>query len=193
MEQSETTYSFAARIQKIWIMRCVDLPRDISKQIRDAAGENAQRVPVRGWIEGQAMQNTLVPAGGGRYRLHIHSNIWRKLKIDAGAPVDVALIIERERRETPVPADLAAELADEPRALAAFQGLTPAFRRQIIIFLEKAKQAKTREKRVLLIVRRMLDRAAKKIKKKTKSTRKVSSRTSGLRPEGSAGSRGKKK
>ncbi len=193
MDTADQTFTFAARIQKIWIMRCVDVPHDISKQIRNAAGENAQRVPVRGWIEGLGMQSTLVPAGGGRYRLHIHSNIWRKLKIDAGAAVDVALIIERERRETPVPADLAAGLADEPRALGAFQAQTSAFRRQIIIFLEKAKQAKTREKRVLLIVRRMLDRAAKKTKKKTKSTRKMSSRTSGLRPEGSAGSRGKKK
>jgi hypothetical protein len=171
VEHSETTYTFAARIQKIWIMRCVDLPRDISKEIRNAAGENALRVPVRGWIEGLAMQSTLVPAGGGRYRLHIHSNIWRKLKIDAGAAVDVALMIERDRRETPVPADLAASLADEPRALGAFQSLTPAFRRQIIIFLEKAKQAKTREKRVLLIVRRMLTRTPQKKKRNTKKPR----------------------
>jgi hypothetical protein len=171
VEHSETTYTFAARIQKIWIMRCVDLPRDISKEIRNAAGENAQRVPVRGWIEGLAMQNTLVPAGGGRYRLHIHSNIWRKLRIDAGAAVDVALIIERDRRETPVPADLAAGLADAPRALGAFQRQTSAFRRQIIIFLEKAKQAKTREKRVMLIVRRMLERMPQKKKRNAKRPR----------------------
>ena len=169
MDQREQTFTFAARIQKIWIMRCVDVPRDISKEIRNAAGENPQRVPVRGWIEGLAMQSTLVPAGGGRYRLHIHSNIWRKLKIDAGAAVDVALMIERERRETPVPADLAAGLADEPRALGAFQAQTPAFRRQIVIYLEKAKQARTREKRVLLIVRRMLERTPQKKKRNTKN------------------------
>jgi hypothetical protein len=168
VDQREQTFTFAARIQKIWIMRCVDVPRDISKEIRNAAGENPQRVPVRGWIEGLGMQSTLVPAGGGRYRLHVHSNIWRKLKIDAGAAVDVALIIERERRETPVPADLAAGLADEPRALGAFQAQTPAFRRQIVIYLEKAKQAKTREKRVLLIVRRMLERTPQKKKRNTK-------------------------
>ena len=93
--------------------------------------------------------------------MHVHSSIWRKLKIDEGAVVEVAVVIERERRETPVPADLAATLADEPRALAGFQALTPAFRRQIILFLEKAKQAKTREKRIALIVGRMLERAKK--------------------------------
>jgi len=193
MDTADQTFTFAARIQKIWIMRCVDVPREISAAIRKAAGGKALHVPVRGWIEGLAMESTLVPAGGRRYRIHVHSRIWRKLRIDAGAAVEVALIIERERRETAVPADLAAGLADEPRALGAFQALTPAFRRQIIIFLEIAKRAKTREKRVLLIVRRMLERAVGKNKKRTKSAQRVSSRTSGLRPEGSAGSRGKKK
>jgi bacteriocin resistance YdeI/OmpD-like protein/uncharacterized protein DUF1905 len=164
MERSEKTYTFAARLRKIWILRCVDLPRDISNQIRRDAG-GAQHVSVRGWIEGRPIETTLSPAGGGRYRLHVHSSIWRKLRIDAGAVVEVAVVIERERRETPVPADLAAGLADEPRALGAFQALTPAFRRQIILFLEKAKQLKTREKRVALMVRRMLERAAEKRKR----------------------------
>lgn len=163
MEQ-EQTYTFAARLRKIWILRCVDVPREVSNAIRRDAGGKAQHVPVRGWIEGLATRGTLVPGGGGRYRFHVHSTIWRKLKIDAGAVVEVALIVEREPRETPVPADLAAALAEEPRALAAFQALTRAFRRQIIVFLEKARQAKTREKRVALIVRRMPERAATKKK-----------------------------
>jgi len=172
----EKTYTFAARIQRIWILRCVDLPRDLSNEIRRAAGGKAQHVPVRGWIDGLAMQNTLVPGGGGRYRMHVHSSIWRKLKIDAGAVVEVALMIERDRRETPVPADLAAMLADEPRALAEFQRVTPAYRRQTIVFLEKAKQARTRGKRLKLIVRHMLTRVAKKqkrVQKKKVRTRRA--------------------
>src|SRR5262249_48186266 len=162
MSHREQTYTFAARVRKIWILRCVDVPRDISKQIRRAAGGKALRVPVQGWIEGLAMQNTLVPGGRGCYRLHVHSTIWRRLKIDAGAVVEVALVIDREQRETPVPPDLAASLADEPRALAEFHAVTPAFRRQTILFLEKAKQTKTREKRLNLIVRHMLTRSAKR-------------------------------
>lgn len=181
MDHQEPTYTFVARIRKIWILRCVDLPREVSKAIREAAGGNALHIPVRGWIDGLAMQNTLVPAGGGRYRMHVHSSIWRKLRIDAGAAVEVALMIERERRETPVPADLAAALADEPRALAAFQAVTPAFRRQTIVFLEKAKQSKTREKRVNLIVRHMLKRAAKKQKRAQTKSVQVKRRSSAKR------------
>ena len=163
MSEEEATYTFPARIRKIWILRCVDVPREVSNAIRLAAGGKAQHVPVYGWIEGLAMRGTLVP-GGGHYRLHVHSSIWRKLRIDAGAAVEVALTIDRERRETPVPPDLAAPLADEPRALAEFQAVSTALRRHIILFVEAAKQAKTRDKRIALVVRRMLERVAKKRK-----------------------------
>jgi hypothetical protein len=165
MEAGEHSYTFAARIRKIWILRCVDVPRDVSNAIRQAAGGKALHVPVRGWIEGLAMRGTLVPGGGGRYRIHVHSSIWRRLRVDAGAAVEVALIIDREPSETPVPVDLAAALTDEPRALAEFHAITTALRRHIILFVEAAKQAKTRDKRLALIVRRMLERAAKRKKR----------------------------
>jgi len=63
MDTADQTFTFAARIQKIWIMRCVDVPREISGAIRKAAGGKALHVPVRGWIEGLAMESTLVPGG----------------------------------------------------------------------------------------------------------------------------------
>jgi len=57
-------------------MRCVDVPRDISKSL-----------PVLGQVEGLPLKSTL--SGGGSYRLHLHSNIWRKLRIGAGDTVEV--------------------------------------------------------------------------------------------------------
>ena len=168
MDQHARTYTFAARIQKIWQLRCVDVPRDVSNAIRKAAGGKALHVPVRGWIEGLATQSTLAPAGGGSYRLHVHSKIWRKLRIDAGAAVEVALQLDLDRRETAVPADLAAELADEPAALAQFNSITKALRRHIVLYVEAAKQVKTRDKRLRLVVRKMLERAARKKKKPRK-------------------------
>jgi Bacteriocin-protection, YdeI or OmpD-Associated/Domain of unknown function (DUF1905) len=152
---------FAAKIQKIWILRSIDVPRDISKAIRKAAGVKALHVPVHGWIEGLPFQNTLVPRGAGNYRMHVHSRIWRKLRIDAGAAVEVTLLLDTEPREAVLPPDFAAGLADTPRALAIFNTLTVALRRQIIQYVDSAKQTRTRDKRIQLIVRRMLERAAK--------------------------------
>jgi hypothetical protein len=153
-------------------MRCVDVPRDVSKALRSAAGEDVSHIPVHGWIEGLPLKSALVPRGGGCYRLHVHSRIWRKLRIDAGAAVEVTLLLDTEPREARLPPDLAAGLADEPRALAIFNALTVALRRQIIQYVDLAKRSHTREKRIQLVVRRMLERAARHKRKKTRSGRK---------------------
>jgi Bacteriocin-protection, YdeI or OmpD-Associated/Domain of unknown function (DUF1905) len=162
MDLDGSPHVFAAKIQKIWIMRVIDIPRDVGKAIARIAGENKKHIPVHGWIEGVAFRNTLVPRGGGNYRMHVHSRIWRKLHIDAGAAVEVTMHLDVEPREAVIPPGLAAELAATPRALATFNSLTLALRRQIITFLDAAKQSRTRDKRIQLIVKRMLERDAKR-------------------------------
>ena len=154
-------------------MRCVDIPRDVSKAIRSSAEGDPLHIPVHGWIEGLPFKSTLVPRGGGSYRLHVHSRIWRKLRIDAGAAVEVTLQLDTEPRKAVLPPDLAAGLADTPRALAIFNALTVALRRQIVQYVDNAKQARTREKRIHLIVQRMLERAAKQRKRSRKQPKKV--------------------
>jgi hypothetical protein len=171
MSPASQPFVFAAQIQKIWIMRVIDIPRDVGQAIRKIAGDNKKHIPVHGWIEGLPFRNTLVPRGGGNYRMHVHSRIWRKLHIDAGAAVEVTLLLDTEPREAVMPPDLAAELAATPRALATFNSQTVAMRRQIIAFLETAKQSRTRDKRIQLIVKRMLDRDAKGRKRSGKAKR----------------------
>ena len=143
----------------------MDVPRDVSKSLRKLAGDNHKYIPVLGQVEGVPLKSTLSPRGGGAYRLHIHSNIWRKLRIDTGDTVEVMLLLDSEPRDPALPHDLAGGLADEPRALAVFNSLTPAFRRQIVRYVELAKHASTREKRIRIIVKRMLERAARRKKK----------------------------
>lgn len=153
-------------------MRCVDVPGSVSQSLRDSAGENHKYIPVIGQLEGLPLKSTLSPAGGGLYRLHVHSKIWRKLRIDAGDSVEVMLQLDTEPRDPALPQDLAAGLADEPKALATFNTLTAALRVQIVRFVDSAKHAKTREKRIRLIAQRMLERAAKRKKKKSRLTGK---------------------
>jgi hypothetical protein len=177
MNRPDQASVFVAKIQKIWIMRCVDIPRDISKAIRGVAEGDPLHVPVHGWIERLPFKSTLVPRGGGSYRLHVHSKIWRKLRIDAGAAVEVVLLVDTEPREAVLPPDLAAGLADTPRALAIFNTLTVALRRQIVQYVDNAKQSRTREKRIRLIVQRMLERAGRR-KKARMRRKKATTKTS---------------
>jgi hypothetical protein len=170
--QSDNAHIFAARIYKQWIMRCVDVPRAVSKQLRESAEEDPTHIPVYGQVEGVPLKSTLSPRGGGAYRLHIHSSIWRKLRIDAGDTVEVMLQLDREPRDPALPPDLAAGLADEPSALAIFNTLTAALRRQIVRHMDLAKHARTREKRVGLIVKNMLERGAKRTTKNKKKNKK---------------------
>jgi hypothetical protein len=175
MNRPDQPHVFPARIHKVWIMRCVDVPRDVSKALRSVAGENALHIPVHGWIEGLPLKSTLVPRGGGCYRLHVHSRIWRKLRIDAGATVEVTLLLDTEPRKVVLPQDFAAGLADEPRALATFNTLTTALRRQIVQYVDSAKHARTHEKRIQLVVRRMHERVAKRGKSKKKKNKRAAS------------------
>ena len=154
-------------------MRVVDVPRDVSKSLRKIAGENSKHIPVQGQVEGLPLKSTLSPRGGGSYRLHIHSNIWRKLHIDAGDSVEVMLQVDREPRDPALPHDFAGGLAEEPRALATFNSLTPALRSQIVPYVDMAKHANAREKRIRLMVKRMLERAARRKKKKIKQSRLI--------------------
>jgi hypothetical protein len=173
MRTLDQPYVFPAKIQKIWIMRCVDIPGDVSTAIRKAAEGDPQHVPVYGQIEGLPFKSTLVPRGRGSYRFHVHSRIWRKLRIDAGAAVEVTLLIDTEPREAVLPPDLAAALAGTPRALATFHALTVALRRQVIQYVDNAKQSRTREKRLRLIVQRMQERAAKQRKRTRKQPKRL--------------------
>ncbi len=178
MTDSDQAWVFAVKINKIWIMRCVDIPKDISRSMQTLVPEGAKHIPVCGFIEGLPFRNMLVPRGGGTFRMHIHSSIWRKLRIDAGAAVEITLRLDTEPREPVLPPDLAAGLAETPRALATFNVLTPALRRQIIRYLELAKQIRTREKRVQIIVKRMLERSARtnKGRKRPKIQKKSAAR-----------------
>ena len=168
MSSEDNPYVFVAKIQKIWIMRCIDVPREIGKAVRKEAGGNPKHIPVHGWIDGLAFENTLVPRGGGNYRFHLNSNIWRKLQIDAGAAVEVTMLLDSEPRDALVPPDLAAELAGTSRAMAAFNAVTPSLRRHIVAWVDKAKQSKTRDKRIQFTVKNMLERARKKATKKAR-------------------------
>ena len=165
MDPSVQPYVFAAKIEKIWIMRVIDIPRQIGKSIAKQAGDNPKHIPVHGWIDGLPFQNTLVPRGAGNYRMHIHSRIWRKLKIDAGAAVEVTMHLDTEPREAVLPPDMAAALAATPRVLATFNSQTSALRRHIINYVEVAKHTRTRDKRINLVIRRMQERAAKQRKR----------------------------
>jgi len=140
---------FAASIYKVGLIRYVDVPREVSKRFGSAA-----HVPVTGTVEGVPVRTTLVSRGKGAYRMAIHSEIRKKLRVDCGAVVEIAIQLDEESREPELPPALVLALRNAPKAQRRFRGITTALRRQIVRYLTAVKSQETLELRVSQFVAR---------------------------------------
>lgn len=151
--------SFIGRIYKTGILRCVDVPKDVSEALREGnMASHAKYVSVRGSVSGVQLLATLVPGGRGCFKMFLHSRIWKKLRVDSGDYVEIALEVDEEPREPIVPDDLAAALSEHPGALAAYRACTVNLRREFVNWLNAAKAEKTRERRIQFGMRMLLER-----------------------------------
>jgi hypothetical protein len=153
---------FSAKIYKVGIIRFVDVPADVSRII----GNAAPHVAVKGEVEGFPLQSTLVSRGKGCYRLAIHGDIRKKLRIDTGAVVEIAIERDEESREPPLPPALVLGLRNSPKAQAAFRQMTTALRRQVVRYLTSVKQQSTLERRAAKFIRTLEQRSRQKPRKK---------------------------
>lgn len=146
---------FSAKIYRVGLIRFVDVPVEASR----ALGSDAPHIPVRGEVEGFPLETTLVSRGKGRYRLAIHGSIRKKLRVDTGAVVEIALERDEESREPALPPALVLALRNSPKAQTAFRKMTTALRRQIVRYLVSVKQQATLERRVAKFVRLLEQRS----------------------------------
>jgi hypothetical protein len=165
---------FAAKIYQMGPIRWVDVPGEVSKDL----SETGPNVLVCGTVDGAPLKTTLVPRGGGMHRMAIHGDIWKKLRLDAGVVVEVALELDEESREPALPPALVAALRQNRVAQETFRGMTTALRRQIVRYLVGVKQQATLERRVTKFMRRLEEIAVeKKQKEKRKLARKAGAKT----------------
>jgi len=117
----------------------VEIPLDVP------AVFGGKRVPVRGTINGYPFRTTIATYGG-RYYLGFRREIREGAGIDIGDAVVILLERDDEPRTIEVPQDLAAALDTETHAL--FDGLSYTHRKEYVRWIEEAKRAETRQKRV---------------------------------------------
>jgi len=139
-------------------MRHVDVPEEIGRALERESGKK-KHIPVIALVNGKSARLTLVPAGGGRYRLHLNTELRKAAGADAGDVVGVELRIDRESRELAMPPDLSAGLKRHPKAWRAFQEIPPGHRRHIIQWFDSAKSMAARERRLERTVDLLLERA----------------------------------
>jgi Bacteriocin-protection, YdeI or OmpD-Associated/Domain of unknown function (DUF1905) len=172
---------FQATIYRIWMLRHVDVPDEIAhelqKQMRSGGPSgkggkqtNAKYIPVVMMVNGKVARTTLVPAGGGRFRMQINTALRKAARADVGDLVGVELRIDRESRELAVPADLRAGLKQHPKAWKAFQALAPGHRRHFIRWYDSAKSMEARSRRLNRAIDALLERALLGGKRQTAET-----------------------
>lgn len=161
----DDVYVFSAKIYKVGIIRFVDVPADVSRAI----GDGAASVAVVGEVERVLVRTTLLPRGKGLYRMAIHGDIRKKLDIDTGAAVEIAIARDEESREPTPPPALVLALRHAPKAQAVFRSMTTALRRQIVRYLTSVKQQSTLERRVARLVRLLEQRKVRVAKPKASS------------------------
>jgi Bacteriocin-protection, YdeI or OmpD-Associated/Domain of unknown function (DUF1905) len=110
-------------------------------------GEGAKRFPVVATVNGYTWQ-TSVSRMGGEFLLGLNREVRTAAGVQAGDEAEVIIELDETTREVDVPADLAAALAADPQAAASFERMAFTHRKEYCRWIDDAKRAETRLRRV---------------------------------------------
>jgi hypothetical protein len=110
-------------------------------------GEGKKRFPVVATVNGYTWR-TSVARMGGEFLVGLNREVREGAGVAAGDEVDVVLGLDVQPREVEVPAPLAAALADDAAAFAAFEKMSYTHRKEYARWIVEAKRDETRDRRV---------------------------------------------
>lgn len=123
----------------------VDIPADVAQQIKPG---NKKSFRVRGTLDSFGIAGAAVmPMGNGHFILTLNANMRKGVRKREGAMLQVSLEEDVDFKLV-VPDDVYECLADEPEALAYFNGLLESHRRYFVNWINSAKTIPTRAKRI---------------------------------------------
>lgn len=140
------SYTFSAKIGKVGINPCVDVPKDIS----DAFGIRGN-ITVKGFVNHFPFRSTLVPIGDGYHRLYINTEMRRGAAVDVGSTVSISIEFDSAPREYPIPKALLDALRENDLR-EEFESLTRARRRDILAYLNSLKRPDSMRKNVEKVI-----------------------------------------
>ncbi len=149
-------HSFRARIYRVGILRCVDVPHEVG-----AAFADWQHPPVRLRLGAVEARTHMAPAGEGTFRVYLDGALRKKAGVDAGDEVELSIALDPALQAEPFPEDLL-DLADGlAGGMIVLETLPPGLKRQVLSFLDGAKSAPVRRKRLGRIEELLRERASK--------------------------------
>ena len=140
--ECEMQFGFRAKIYKVGINLCVDVPRRITAQMTPSRGY----IPVKGQIKDHPFEQTLVPVKNRPYRLYVNGLMLKGS--GAGLGDSMTFSIEQtaaKRKDSLMPQDLKRKLV-ETNLMSTFTKLIPSRQKEILRYLNylKTPEAKAR-------------------------------------------------
>ena len=147
--------SFSAVMYQIGQNRCVDVPAEAF------VGGGDLSVPIILTVGGRSVATNLLPRGDARFRVFVNSDLRRAAGADTGDSIDVEIRLDISNREPDIPPTLLNALEDTDWALGFYKGLTINQRREIVRFVEDAKQDPTQVRRAARVMEVLEDMKSK--------------------------------
>jgi hypothetical protein len=120
----------------------IRVPAEVVEQLG-----SGKRPAVTVTINGYSYRST-VAVMGGEFLLPVSAEVRAGAGIAADDEIEVELELDTQPREIVVPDDLASALSGASEAKVFFNGLSYSNRRRIVLHIEGAKTAETRQRRV---------------------------------------------
>ncbi len=111
---------------------------------RLAAGK---RPPVRVTINGYTYRST-VAVMSGKFMVGVSAEVREKAGVAGGDEVNVDIELDTAPREVTVPPDFRRALDRDPKAKRSFEGLSFSKKKALVLPVERAKTAETRERNI---------------------------------------------
>jgi hypothetical protein len=142
---------FSARVYKLGINPCVDVPEEVSQ-----AFAKRGYIPVQGSLNGTPIRATLVPMGGGRHRLFLNGEMRKRAKVSVGDLVNLDLEMDTQSRTVPMPAEFALALEKNEAARTVYEQLPPSRQKEILVYLNWIKRPETLKRNIHKIIASLL-------------------------------------
>jgi hypothetical protein len=118
----------------------------VPAEVVEALGAG-KRPAVRVTINGFTYRST-VAVMGGEYMVGVNAENRVGAGVQAGDELEVDIELDTEPREVTLPPDFTTALDADPQARQFFDGLSYSNRRRIVLAIEAAKTAETRQRRI---------------------------------------------
>jgi hypothetical protein len=116
----------------------------------------SKRPAVRVTINGDTYRST-VASMGGEFMLPVSAEVRQSAGVAAGDEVEVDIELDTEPREVTVPPDFSDALDRDADARRFFDGLSYSNKRRLMLSIDDAKTAETRERRIAKTVGMLRD------------------------------------